>query len=149
MLADVLLAIAHFLLIFALLAILVIEMTTIRPGLDRAALARLGVIDSLYGLSALALLIVGFGRVFWGLKGADFYLGNHSFWTKIALFVVVGLLSIPPTLSILKWRRQAAAEPSFVPPEAEIARARRFLHLEAGVFVLIPIFAVLMARGIG
>lgn len=149
MLVDVLLAIAHFLLIFVLLAILVAQMTTVKPGIMARQLSLVGAMDLAYGIAAGLLLVVGFGRVFFGLKGASFYLTNHSFWTKIALFAVVALLSIQPTLRFIAWRRSAAADQAFKPPEAEIKRVRMFMHLEATVFFIIPVFAVLMARGIG
>lgn len=149
MLVDVLLAIAHFLLIFVLLAILVAQMTTVKPGIGARQLSLVGAMDLAYGIAAGLLLVVGFGRVFFGLKGAAFYLTNHSFWTKIALFAVVALLSIQPTLRFIAWRRSAAADQAFTPPEVEIKRVRMFMHLEATVFFIIPVFAVLMARGIG
>jgi putative membrane protein len=146
---DLLLAIAHHLLMFALLAVLVIEMTTIRPGLGGAQLARVGGLDLAYGSIAGLILIVGFCRVFFGLKGPEAYLGNPFFWAKIATFVAVAMLSVPPTLKVLAWRRQAKGSPAFTPPAGEIATVRRFMHYEAAVFVLIPIFAALMARGYG
>jgi putative membrane protein len=34
-------------------------------------------------------------------------------------------------------------------PATEIATSRRFIHLQAGMLVLIPIFAAAMARGYG
>ena len=93
--------------------------------------------------------MVGFGRVFFGLKGAEFYFSNHSFWTKIALIVLMGLISIQPTRRIIAWRQRAGAEPGFSPPADEVKRVRTFIHAELTVLFLIPIFAVLMARGIG
>ena len=71
------------------------------------------------------------------------------FWTKIGAFIIVGLLSIAPTVAILRWRRAAKTDPAFTPPESEIARARNFFKAEAGVFVFIPMFAAAMANGIG
>ena len=87
--------------------------------------------------------------MFYGIKGAEFYLANLVFWAKIAAFAVVGLLSAPPTIRILRWRRSVRMAPDFVPPAEEIAGVRRFMRLEAGVFFLIPVFAAMMARGYG
>lgn len=146
---DLVLAIAHHLLIFSLAGILAAELAMIRPGLAGAGLKRLGIIDLHYGLIAGLILAVGFARVFYGIKGPDFYLGNHAFWAKLAAFLVVGVLSAPPTVRILQWRRQAKAAPDFTLSPADIAGVRRFLIAEVAVFALIPVLAATMARGYG
>lgn len=149
MTTDLLLAIAHHLLIFGLVAVLAAETVLVRPGLTGNALARLGGIDRAYGLVAVLIIIVGFSRVFFGLKGWEFYIYNWVFWAKIAAFATVGLLSIRPTISILEWSRKAKADAAHVVPDSEIASVRTWLRAEGAVFVLIPIFAAAMARGIG
>ena len=146
---DLLMAIAHHLLIFALVAVIAAEAVLMRPGLSGNALARLGRFDGIYGAVAVLILIVGFLRVFYGEKGSDYYFSNWAFHAKLTAFVVVGLLSILPTVRILRWRKAAAANPGYVVPDAEISGARGFLMAEMAVFVLIPIFAAMMARGIG
>ena len=150
MTTDLLLAIAHHLLIFGLVAVLAAETVLVRPGLTGNALTRLGGIDRAYGLVA----VLQFARqapafVFFGLKGWEFYIYNWVFWAKIAAFATVGLLSIRPTISILEWSRKAKADAAHVVPDSEIASVRTWLRAEGAVFVLIPIFAAAMARGIG
>ena len=61
--------------------------------------------DIWYGLFAMALLVVGFLRVSHFEKGSAHYVSNHTFWTKLALFAIVGLLSIYPTVQFLSWRK--------------------------------------------
>ena len=56
------------------------------------------------GIAAGVLLVVGLVRVVWLEKGAAYYFANHAFLTKLTLFIVVGLLSIVPTLEFLSWR---------------------------------------------
>jgi len=146
---DLILAIAHHLLIFAIAAIIAVEFAVIRPGIDHAQIQRVARLDFGYGIAAGLLVVVGFSRVFYGIKGPDFYLQNPVFWAKIAAFVLVGLLSILPTLRLLGWRRIAERDFSFAPPAAELAMVRRLLTMEVCVFVLIPIFAAAMARGYG
>lgn len=146
---DLVLAILHHLLVFSLAAILAAELAMIRPGLSGGGLKRLGLIDIHYGLIAGLILAVGFARVFYGMKGPEAYLGNWVFWAKIAAFLVVGLLSAPPTVRILQWRRRAKAEPDFALSAADVAGVRRFLVAEVAVFALIPVFAAAMARGYG
>jgi putative membrane protein len=149
MLTDLILAMAHHLLMFALLAVLVAELIMARPGITTTRLVRLGRLDASYGTIAGLILLVGFARVFFGIKGPDFYLPNPIFWAKIAAFLLVGVLSIVPTLRIFAWRGRLKLEPDFLPGHEELRNVRRYLHMEAAVFVLIPIFAALMARGYG
>ena len=146
---DLLLAIAHHLLVFSLAAILAVELATIRPGLSGAGLRRLGIVDLHYGLIAALILIVGFARVYMGVKRPEAYLGAWTFWAKVGAFALVGLLSAPPTLRILQWRKRARAEPGFALGAAEVKAVRPFLIAELAVFASIPVFAAMMARGIG
>lgn len=146
---DLVLAIVHHLLVFGLAAILAAELATIRPGLTGASLRRLGIIDMHYGLIATLILIVGFARVYMGVKGPEAYLGAWAFWAKIGAFVVVGLLSAPPTIRILQWRKRARAEPAFAVGHDEVKAVRPFLIAEVAIFALIPVFAAMMARGVG
>ena len=146
---DLALTIAHHLLVFSLAAVLAAELASVRPGLAGAGLKRLGVLDMHYGFIAALILVVGFGRVYWGAKGPEAFLGNWAFWAKIAAFLVVGVLSAPPTVRILQWRGRAKSEPDFALSAADVAGVRRFLVAEVAVFALIPIFAAAMARGYG
>lgn len=146
---DLVLAILHHLLVFSLAGLLAAELALLRPGVGGRTLKTLGGLDAAYGVTATLILVVGFSRVFFGGKGSAFYLGNPVFWAKIGAFAIVGLLSIAPTLAILRWRKQAKAQADFAPPAGEVATARRVLVLEVLVFALIPILAAAMARGYG
>lgn len=146
---DLVLTIAHHLLVFSLAAVLAAELATIRPGLSGAGLKRVGILDLHYGAIAAAVLAVGFARVYWGAKGPEVFLGNWAFWSKIAAFAVVGLLSAPPTVRILQWRKRARSEPDFALSAADVAAVRPFMIAEVAVFALIPVFAAMMVRGFG
>jgi len=146
MLQDALLAWFHYLAIFVLVVIMAAEAVLLRPGLSPDTVRRLALYDRLYLASALAVLATGVLRLTLGAKGAAFYMGNPWFHAKIALFVIIGLCSIPPTLAFLRWSKQPQG---YVPPEAEIRRARRWVMIESHLFILLPLFAALMARGIG
>ncbi|MEI9992380.1 MAG: DUF2214 family protein [Rhizomicrobium sp.] len=146
---DLALAIGHHLLIFALAAVLAFEIGAIKKGMSGADAVRVGRIDLWYGIIAGLIIIVGFTRAVCAAKGWDYYEHNHFFWAKMAAFVVVGLLSIPPTVLLIRWRGAHARDPSFAPGESAVATARRFLWLEVFFFALIPIFAAAMARGYG
>jgi putative membrane protein len=145
---DLVLAILHHLLVFSLAGIIGAEFVLIRGDLPAATLRRLVGIDRHYGIIALLIVIVGVGRVIYGLKGWEFYVYNWVFWAKMASFAIVGLLSIIPTIRFLSWNRQAAS-PGFQVPAAELTSVRTYVRAEAFIFLLIPVFAAAMARGYG
>jgi putative membrane protein len=147
---DLVLAIVHHLIVFGIASVLAAELALMRPAAMSPATVRLlGRFDAAYGVLALSILVVGFLRVKFGAKGAAFYMHNPMFWAKIAAFAVVGLVSIRPTLRILAWQKQAKADAAFVPAQDDVSALRRTMLLEIHVFALIPIFAAMMARGVG
>ncbi len=57
---------------------------------------------------------------------------------------MIGVLSIPPTIAYIRWRRG-----NVVPTDAQVGTVRLFLHAQAGLFALLLVFAAAMARGYG
>ena len=141
---DLLWAVAHHLLVFAIFGLLFGEFVVLRGTLNEAALRRVAALDLGYGLLALLIIIVGFSRANFAAKGWAYYSHNGFFWAKIAVFAVIALLSVPPTLEFNRWRRTAT-----LPDPASLRAVRRFLHIELGLFMLLPVFAAAMARGYG
>lgn len=125
------------------------NLVLVRPGIAGATLSRIARIDGAYGALSLAVIAVGICRVIWGAKGWEAYVYNVWFWHKMGAFVLVGLLSIPPTMRFIRWRRSLDADSSYVLSESDIRGVRRYLHAEACIFLLIPIFAAAMSRGYG
>jgi len=128
---------------------LLAEVVLLRPNLTPERIRQLGAIDMAYGAVAMLIIVVGVLRVIFGDKGADYYLHNWAFWLKMAAFLLVGLLSVPPTIAIIGWRRKLTADPKFAPDTATIAGLRRFFVGEIVAFAFIPAFAAAMARGYG
>jgi len=149
MLLDWALASLHHLAVFTLAGILAFEFGVTAQAVDDAAIGRLARVDAWYGIVAGAIVVIGVLRVIFGAKGAAYYMANAFFWTKMGLFVAVGLLSIPPTLRYLAWRRQLRTDPAFRPDAAAMRSVRRALWAEAVLFVGIPVAAAAMARGYG
>ncbi|MCR6671080.1 DUF2214 family protein [Devosia ginsengisoli] len=146
---DLILAIGHHLAVFLLVAILAAEFALLRPGLAGARVGQLARIDAAYGGMAMLVIVVGVLRVIFGASGWEYYVANYAFWAKMAAFLAVGLLSIQPTLAIRRWDSAGKGDAGYAVPHTEIAASRRFIHLQAGMLVLIPIFAAAMARGYG
>ena len=141
---DLTLAICHHLLVFAIFGVLWIEWVLVRPGLTLSALRTIAAMDLAYGAAAGLVIVIGFARVIWAAKGWDYYSHNVFFWAKIGVFLMIGLLSIGPTISFLTWRRAQQ-----LPGEGAIRAVRRVLSIELALFVLLPAFAAAMARGYG
>ncbi len=146
---DLAFAIGHHLLIFALAGVLAFEIGVIRPGLTSVDVRRLSRVDIWYGILAGLILIVGFSRAVFAAKGWAYYSHNTFFWLKIGTFAIVGLLSIIPTIAIIRWRGLLKNDANYAPDQPEIRKLRRVLWLEALLFALIPAFAAAMARGYG
>jgi putative membrane protein len=141
---DLALAIGHHLLIFALFGVLVAELIGVRRGMNVSAITRIAAVDLWYGVLAGLILIVGLSRAVFAAKGWVYYEHNGFFWAKMATFLAIGLLSIPPTFRYLVWRRAGVS-----PPDDAVAAVRRYLYAEVALFALLPAFAAAMARGYG
>lgn len=146
---DLVLASAHHLAVFSLVALFAAEFALVRPGLSGPRIGQVAKLDAAYGAVAGLVIVIGILRVFFGAVDESYYWGNHAFWGKMAAFLVMGLLTIPPTMAIRRWVKAGEGVSDYAPPAAEIASSRRFIHLQAGVLLLIPIFAAAMARGYG
>lgn len=141
---DLALAVAHHVLVFGLAILLAIELALLR--VTPVPVTRLARLDAGYGLTAVLVLAVGAARVVWGAKGWDFYQGNPWFWAKIATFSAIGLISILPTVTFIRWSRAAKADPAFAPEVRAVAGAATWVRIE--ILLLIPLvgFAATMAR---
>ena len=146
---DLVLDFIHHVAVFSLVGVIAAEFALIQPGLTGARLRTVGMLDGAYGGLAVLIVIAGASRVMWGDAGWQFYVMNWTFWTKMALFVAVGLISIAPTMQILRWRQASATDNAFAVSPDEVASVRRFFFAEFALLFFIPIFAALMARGIG
>jgi len=133
----------HFVGLILLASMLVAENLLLAKSLDSPAVRKLAIIDGVYGFSAVITL--GAGLLLWlGVgKPAEFYSANPLFHIKMTLFVLVALLSVYPTFFLLKHRNTTLAELS-VP--ASVIRVKR---VELVLLLVIPLLAVLMARGVG
>lgn len=146
---DTFLAALHHICVFGLFVILTVEIVLVRPGISAEAVMRVVRIDLFYGILAGIALVAGGLRVFYGAKGAAFYLENPVFWTKLGLFVVIALLSLPPTRNYIRWRKALLNNPNATPDATSIQATRKLIHIEFVLIFLLPILAALMARGIG
>ncbi len=146
---EAILAYLHLLAILTLVVFLSSEAALCRvEWMNARVVERLGKVDLVYGIASGAVLLTGVARTWWGVKGTSWYWTNPLLHTKLALFVVIGLLSIKPTLMFARWRRELRATGA-LPSDGEVRQARRFVMVQAHLLVLIPLAAVFLARGFG
>jgi len=142
-------AFLHHIFAFTLVACLIYEFIAFRKGMSIEEARRIQRVDLVFGISAGLLLVVGLLRVFFFEKGVNFYLNSPFFWVKITTFVIVGLLSIDPTIRYLRWNKSLSENRSPDITEGEYKRTRLILWLEVIGIVIILLAAPMMARGVG
>lgn len=147
--AQAIAAYLHYLSIFILFALLVLEHRLFRLPLDLERARSLIVIDIAYGACAGVVLLTGAARVLWFAKGADFYLHNSLFHAKVGLFVLVALLSILPTMTFLNWRNDLKAGRIPQVSARQCKLVTMTIRLELLALLILPLLATLMARGYG
>jgi putative membrane protein len=140
--AYILVKYLHIVSILVMVSLLVVELTLLRTELTRAELKRISRIDGLYGLAAIAVVAAGLTMWFRVGKGENFY-ANPILYTKVALAIIVGLISIVPTVYYLRQAKGGPSETVHVP-----ARIRQLVVLQLILLSFIPLLAVIMAQGI-
>jgi putative membrane protein len=149
MLLETLLAYVHWLAIFTMVTFLASEAALCRvEWMNARIVERLARVDMLYGIASVTVLLTGLARSAWGSKGADWYWGNPLLHSKLALFVVIGLMSIRPTLTYLRWRKALRASGA-LPADDEVRRTRKTVMVQAHLVPLVALLAVFLARGFG
>lgn len=143
---DSLLHWVHFAFIFTLVSLLACEIALFGQSVSRRAFNRLRVIDRWYGIFAGLVILSGIGLLTGGLKPATFFTHNPVFWTKMALFLCIALLSIPMTITLIRTPDGTGGDDAVT--FSEFGRLRTFLWLQVAVLIFIPLCAALMANGI-
>jgi putative membrane protein len=148
MTATITAAFIHHAAAFLVVATLMVELVLLKGDLTPANARSVLRMDRVYGIAAAVLLVVGFVRVFHTEKGSAYYFASGPFLVKLTLFIVVGLLSIYPTIKFLGWRK--ALREGRV-PDFDLGtrrKVRMLVHLELTLLFIIMLMAVMMARGI-
>ncbi len=149
MILESLLAYLHIAAILMVVVFLTSQAALLRTEwLNEAVVRRLARVDMIYGIAAMLLLATGFARTWWGIKGFAWYWSQPLLHLKVTLFVVIGLMSIAPTLRYRRWVKALQAGQG-LPDAQAIQSTRRIVMWEAHLLVLIPILAVCLARGLG
>lgn len=146
---EAILAYLHILAILTMVVFISSEAALCRvQWLNAAVVERLARVDMVYGIAAIAVLATGVARTWWGIKGTAWYWTNPLLHVKLTLFIIVGIISIFPTLTYFRWRKALRADGT-LPSETDIRKTRKLVMIQAHLIALIPLVAVFLARGFG
>lgn len=149
MLTASLVAFLHFVCAFGIVGVLAFEWLTFSRSPTLQDARRLAAADRWYGLFAGALLVVGGIRAASFEKGWAYYAGNGVFHLKLTLFLVMGLLSIYPTIRFIRWRPDLQAGRAPQMSESQYRLVARCLAAQMLLLLVLLLAASLMAHGIG
>jgi len=133
----------HLVAVFAFAGALVIENIAIKPDISGEDARNLAKVDAVCGLSALLLVVFGLTLWFGVGKPSSFYSANPIFAVKLGMVVLMGLLAVA-SAPFFRRHRHSEAETIAVPRYLQLA-----LRFQLVLLLLIPLLAMLMARGIG
>jgi putative membrane protein len=134
----------HYLGLAAFAAALAVELVLFSRRVGGRTARLLAMADLVYGLAAALIIATGLLKVFAGDKPAVYYGHNMFFHIKLTLFVLIFLASIYPTTHFIRNRRAADSDVVEYP-----ALVGTLLKVELAATALVPLLAVMMARGYG
>jgi putative membrane protein len=118
------------------------------PTLDGPTLRRALAADVWWGVAALLWVASGLWRLLASTeKPTAYYVGNHVFWTKMALFGAILVLESRPIVTLSIWRRQLARGET--PDLSTAPGMARTSYVQAVLVILMVLAATAMARGLG
>ena len=142
-------AYVHYLGIILCFGALIFERIILKINLSKNETISIIIADVIYGIAGLAILITGILRVKYYGQGGEFYTNNPIFWLKVSLYIVIGLLSLYPTITYILWAIPLSKNKLPVITENLVKRFQLIIMTELVGFTVIPFFATLMSRGIG
>ena len=116
---------------------------------DRLQARLLGQVDLGYQLALIGAFATGLARGLYYGQDSAYYLANRLFWLKIVVFVGLAIVAIGPSLQYLRWNREARSAPAFAPLTQEFERVRSAIALGLGLWLILPLISILVARGFG
>lgn len=138
----------HLICIITVFCCLISQLALVKTTLSWKELLRLQKIDNIYGLAAILVVVTGLLNWMVFGKGYNYYANNTLFIIKISLYILVGLLSIYPTVLFVRFKKRNKEEK---PEQIEFEKGkavRKIIITELLIMAMIPFLAELMANGI-
>ena len=131
----------HFIAVFAIASAIISEQFLISKNMTRKEMKLISKMDAIYGIGAILVLIAGLLLWFSVGKPASIYSRDWMFHIELTLFIILGLLSIYPTIFFLKNRKGDDLESNIEVPKSIIL----LLRLELVIIIIMPIIASFVA----
>jgi len=144
MIVDLLVRYLHFVSLIVLMAAVIGQHAVLAKVVTRDQIVRAQRFDIVYAVMVVLVLATGFAQWFWVGKPADFYSANPVMHTKVTLFLLVGIISIYPSVFLGKNRKGDPGDQVSVPKGVIWS-----IRIELLLLFLMPLLASMMARGIG
>ncbi len=141
--AEVIVRYIHFLAFMTLASVTVVQHYLVSCELDSQIIRKLRILDRTAGASAVIVFFAGVILWFVAGKPASVYNQNWVFHLKITLFVTAALISIIPTRYYRNIKTGAELEIN------TLGRVKIAIRMQLLILGLLPLLAVLMARGYG
>lgn len=141
---DLLVRYLHFVSLILLMAAVLGQHLMLRPIVSRKVIARAQKLDLVYAIAVVVVLATGFAQWLWVGKPAGYYSPNPIFHTKITLFLLVGIISVYPSVFLGKQRKGDPDEMVKVPKGLVWS-----VRVELLLLFAMPLLASMIARGIG
>jgi putative membrane protein len=133
----------HFIGLFVLVSALFTEHMLLKKKISGTEIKRIARIDLVYVIALIVVFLVGLTLWFWVGKPAVIYTRNFLFHIKLTLFVIMAILSIYPAVFFMKNRKNGQTQIT-VPKSIFL-----LIRIELFIVFIIPLLAVLMAKGYG
>ncbi len=146
---STLFAFLHHLAAFTLFSFLTFEFMLLKGELTLARAKQILLADAIYGVSAAVVLTIGLLRVIYFEKGLDYYSHSIPFVIKLSTFILVGMLSIYPTLEFMSWRNSVKQGQVPTISDTKVKKIRMLMHWELIGLTIILLCAAMMAKGVG
>lgn len=134
----------HLIGIIGLLASIVIIWNNLKEQMGSKEIKTLQTSDIVFGVFAAITLITGLIRMYYFGKGATYYSSNPLFITKLFLFIIVGLLSIYPSVQFRKLKTSI----NEIIKINHYKRIKAILLIEIIILIILPLFASMVRYGI-
>jgi putative membrane protein len=132
----------HIISILSMVSLLVVELFLLKAEMTRGELKRLSKVDGFYGLASILVVVAGL-MLWFGVGKGDAFYDNPILHIKVGIAVMVGLISVVPTVFYVRQSKGGIEESVSLP-----ARIRQLVILQLILLAVIPLLAVMMAQGI-
>ena len=131
-----------------LAALLTAEFMMLRRSLDVKSVEALSRVDIAYVTFGFIVLLSGAARFAASPLGVMYLGGNPFFWAKLMIFGALAMTALYMSWRYSRWVHLGRMDVSYRVPAAETVSALRLVKFQMTLLALMPLFAVMMVRGI-